>query len=71
VTYLEELQDVIHKLHGVHSTHLQSVPVTEKFEGKVIWDGVVEVSSFTAIPKLPMLTHGVTKLTTQSSPSAA
>ena len=43
MTYLEELRDVIHKLHGVHATHVQSVPVTEKFQGKTVWDGVVEV----------------------------
>ena len=43
MTYLEELQAVIHKLHGVHSTHVESVPVKEEFEGRVIWDGIVEV----------------------------
>ena len=43
MTYLEELQAVIHKLHGVHSTHVESVPVKEEFNGKVIWDGIVEV----------------------------
>lgn len=41
--YIEELQDVIRKLHGVESRHLRSVPVMEKFEGKTVWDGVVEV----------------------------
>jgi hypothetical protein len=43
VTYLQELQEVIRRLHGVHSTHVQSVPVKEEFQGKVIWDGIVEV----------------------------
>lgn len=42
-TYDEELQAVIHKLHGVHSTHIQSVPVTETHKGEVVWDGIVEV----------------------------
>lgn len=51
MTYLEELQQVIHELHGVHSTHVQSVPVTEKFEGKVIWDGIVEVFQLHGHPK--------------------
>jgi hypothetical protein len=51
VTYLEELQDVIHKLHGVHSTHVQSVPVKEEFNGKVIWDGIVEVFQLHNHPK--------------------
>ena len=43
MTYLEELGDVIHKLHGATATHVQSVPVTEMFQGQVVWDGVVEV----------------------------
>lgn len=51
MTYLEELQQVIHKLHGVHSTHVQSVPVTEKFNGEVIWDGIVEVFQLYDHPK--------------------
>ncbi len=43
MTYIEELQDVIRKLHGAESRHLRSVPVTEKFDGKTVWSGVVEV----------------------------
>jgi hypothetical protein len=43
VTYIEELKDVIRKLHGVESTHRQSVPVKEVFRGKTMWEGVVEV----------------------------
>jgi len=43
VTYLEELQDVIHKLHGVKATHRESVPVKEAWNGKTIWEGIVEV----------------------------
>jgi hypothetical protein len=41
--YLEELQDVIRKLHGVESTHVESVPVKETFQGKTVWEGIVEV----------------------------
>jgi hypothetical protein len=51
VIYLEELQQVINRLHGVRSTHVQSVPVTEKFEGRVIWDGIVEVFELHGHPK--------------------
>ena len=43
MNYIEELKDVIRHLHGGEATHLESVPVTEKFRGKTIWDGVVEV----------------------------
>lgn len=48
---IEELQQVIHKLHGVHSTHVDSVPVKEEFGGRVIWDGIVEVFQLHGHPK--------------------
>ena len=34
MTYIEELKEVIRKLHGVESTHRESVPVKEVFQGK-------------------------------------
>ncbi len=43
MTYTEELQRVIRHLHGVESTHLESVPVKEMYRGQTVWDGVVEV----------------------------
>jgi hypothetical protein len=55
VTYIEELQDVIRRLHGVESTHVESVPVKETFEGKTIWEGVVEVFDLKGHPKASRL----------------
>jgi hypothetical protein len=43
VTYLEELRDVIRRVHGVESEHVESVPVKETFKGDTVWEGVVEV----------------------------
>jgi hypothetical protein len=43
VNYLDELKAAIKRLHGVEATYLQSVPVKETFQGKTIWEGVVEV----------------------------
>ena len=43
MTYLDELRDVIRHLHGAEAEHVESVPVTETFKGKTVWDGVVEV----------------------------
>ena len=51
MTYLEELQQIIRQLHGVNSTHIKSVPVTERFKGQVIWDGIVEVFELHGHPK--------------------
>jgi hypothetical protein len=51
VSYIEELQRVIHQLHGVRSTHIQSVPVKEEFQGNVVWDGIVEVFQLHGHPK--------------------
>lgn len=41
--HIQELGDVIHRLRGATATHLESVPITERFNGKTIWDGIVEV----------------------------
>jgi hypothetical protein len=43
VTHIEELKEAIHHMHGVESTHVESVPVKETFQGKTVWEGVVEV----------------------------
>jgi hypothetical protein len=43
MTYIEELRDVIKRLHGVDSKHADSVPIKEEFQGRTIWDGIVEV----------------------------
>jgi hypothetical protein len=43
VSHIEELRDVIHRLHGGTATHTESVPVKEVFNGQTVWDGVVEV----------------------------
>jgi hypothetical protein len=43
VSYIEELKDVIRRLHGADATHVGSVPVKEQFQDKTVWDGVVEV----------------------------
>jgi hypothetical protein len=48
---LDRLRDVIHKLHGVRATHVESVPVKETWNGETIWDGVVEVFDLHDHPK--------------------
>jgi hypothetical protein len=49
--YIAELQDVIRHLHSVESTHVESIPVKEKFKGKTVWDGIVEVFQLHGHPK--------------------
>jgi hypothetical protein len=43
VSYIQELRDVIRRLHGAEATHVESIPIVEKYQGKTIWEGVVEV----------------------------
>ncbi|MGA2742577.1 MAG: hypothetical protein ABSG65_34705 [Bryobacteraceae bacterium] len=43
MTYVEELREVIRRLHGVESKHVGSVPIKETFQGRTVWDGCVEV----------------------------
>jgi len=51
LSYLSELQDVIRRLHGVESKHVESVPVKETFQGKTVWEGIVEVFELVGHPK--------------------
>ena len=51
MTYIEELKEVIRRLHGVESTHRQSIPVKEVFQGKTVWEGIVEVFELHGHPK--------------------
>ena len=51
MSYIGELQDVIRKLHGAESKHLESVSVKETFQGKTVWEGVVEVFELIGHPK--------------------
>jgi hypothetical protein len=51
MAHIEELKDVIRKLHGVDSTHRESVPVKEVFNGETVWEGIVEVFTLHGHPK--------------------
>ena len=48
--YILELKDIIRRLHGVESEHIESVPVKEEFQGQTVWEGVVEVFDLTGHP---------------------
>ena len=49
--YIAELQAAILKLHGCEATYLETVPVTEIFQGETVWQGEVEVFELTDHPK--------------------
>lgn len=51
MNHIDELRNVIRKLHGAEATHRESVPVKEVWQGKTIWDGVVEVFDLHGHPK--------------------
>jgi hypothetical protein len=51
MTHIQELRDVIHRLHGGQASHLESVPVRESFQGQTVWDGIVEVFHIKGHPK--------------------
>jgi hypothetical protein len=49
--YLDELRNAIRRLHGVESSHIESVPVKEVFRGETVWEGKVEVFKLHGHPK--------------------
>ena len=53
MNHIEELRDVIRRLHGVEARHVESVPVKETFQGKTVWEGIVEVFELHGHPKAP------------------
>src|SRR5271163_1850926 len=53
MSHIDELRDAIHKLHGGAATHIESVPVKEVFQGKTVWDGIVEVFALKDHPQAP------------------
>jgi len=51
VNYIDELAEVIRKLHGSEATHVETVPVKETFQGQTVWEGDVEVFDLADHPK--------------------
>ena len=51
MSYIEDLREVIRRLHGVEATYLESVPVKEEFAGTPVWEGNVEVFEIHGHPK--------------------
>jgi hypothetical protein len=51
VDYIAELQAVILNLHGCNATYVETVPVTEEFQGETVWQGEVEVFETRDHPK--------------------
>lgn len=49
--YIEELRNVIRRLHGAEASHVESVDVKEEFQGKTVWDGTVEVFDLEGHPE--------------------
>ena len=49
--YLERLKLAVEQLHNCSARHLSTVPVHEKFNGKTVWLGNVEVFDISGHPK--------------------
>lgn len=48
---IEELKTVVERQHGGKARFVQSVPVSEEFEGKTVWEGTVHVFDLENHPK--------------------
>lgn len=51
MNHIQELHETIRRLHGADATHIESVPVKESFQGRTVWDGIVEVFQLHGHPK--------------------
>ena len=48
---IEELKATLLNLHGVEAEHVETVPVSESFQGETVWEGEVEVFDIKGHPK--------------------
>ncbi|HEY5078375.1 MAG TPA: hypothetical protein VII43_00955 [Opitutaceae bacterium] len=51
MTYLEELETVIVKIHGCEAKVVETVHVEEVYRGRTIWKGDVTVFELTGSPR--------------------
>jgi hypothetical protein len=51
MTYLEELETVIVKLHGCEAKAVETVHVEDVYKGRIIWKGDVTVFALTGNPR--------------------
>jgi hypothetical protein len=51
VSVVDGIANAIRKLYGVESKYAESVPVKEVFQGRTVWEGVVEVYDLIGHPK--------------------
>jgi hypothetical protein len=49
--YIERLKMAVEHLHGCRADYSATVPVREVFQGRVIWEGPVEVFALAGHPK--------------------
>ena len=49
--YIRRLQDAIRHLHGSECRHIATVPLTEQSQGRIIWQGDVEMFDLTGHPQ--------------------
>ncbi len=49
--YQAALVKAFRDLHGCGAAHVETVPVIERFQGKTVWEGDVEVFDLTGHPK--------------------
>lgn len=49
--YLDRLQVAVQELHKCGAVHRATVPVHEAFQGKIVWQGNVEVFDLNGHPK--------------------
>lgn len=46
-----QLKEAVESQHGCTATLIQSVPVKETFQGKIVWDGAVHIFKINSHPQ--------------------
>lgn len=48
---MDEIKEIIEKLHHCKATYLETIPVKETFKNQTVWEGKVEVFTLIDHPK--------------------
>ena len=51
MNHIDDLIEMIQRLHGCAAYHVETVPVKEVFQGQTVWEGEVEVFDLHSHPE--------------------
>lgn len=51
MTYIERLTKTVQDMHQCRAKHVRGIPITERYQGQIVWSGIVELFNLEGHPK--------------------